>query len=279
MNTVPKVVGYVPTYNASKFIVTTLTKLADQTYPNLEIIVCDDASTDNTFEICLEFVKNHPNFSIIKNEVNLGWLKTSDQLWKQASEKSTYCFFNAHDDHPRSNFVEHLVHLLESRPNTVLAIPGMRNIYQDGVIIDSFYNAASDEVDVVKRTLQVAKRNIHHWWASYHGLHRSSAVRSIIPLCALPFGEPEFSVDLVWIIKMSLQGEFVTSNEILLEKNYLPKSVSDTWKHSSYNRLALWSAILNEIRKSSIPQKTKLKIWKKLMSLVGSKLKLRISSN
>ncbi len=276
MNNLPKVIGYVPAYNASKFILSTLEKLESQTYPNLEIIICDDASTDDTFEICQEFVRNHPRFRLIRNEKNLGWLKTSDKCWKLASEQSTYCFYNAHDDHPRQDYVDQLVELLEANPATVLAIPGMKNVYSDGIIIESFYKAASNEGDLPKRTLKVAKRNIHHWWSAYHGLHRSTTVQAILPLSPLPFGEPEYSVDLVWMVKMALQGEFVTSEKILLEKNYLKDSVSSGWKHSSFNRFALWTSILSEIRKSKITPNNKKEIWKMLLVLAGSKFKSRI---
>lgn len=278
MNTLPKVIGYVPTYNASKFIRSTLSKLADQSYQNLEIIVCDDASTDDTYEICLEFARNHPNFKVIQNEKNLGWLKTSDQLWQKASETSSYCFFNAHDDHPRPDYVSQLVGLLQAKPSAVLAIPGMKNIYHDGVIIESFYKAASDEPDVVKRTIQVAKRNIHHWWSAYHGLHRSSSIRAILPFSPLPFGERQYSVDLVWMVKMALHGEFITSSDILLEKYYLPNSVSSAWAHSKFNRLALWTAILNEIRKANIPQESKRKLWRELLFLAANKMKAKSST-
>lgn len=54
----------VPVYNASKFIIDTLSSVINQTYTNWELILVDDLSTDNSVEIINEYKKNHPNKSI-----------------------------------------------------------------------------------------------------------------------------------------------------------------------------------------------------------------------
>lgn len=55
----PLVSVAVITYNSSKTVVETLDSIAGQTYPNLELIVSDDCSTDNTVEICREWIEAH----------------------------------------------------------------------------------------------------------------------------------------------------------------------------------------------------------------------------
>lgn len=49
----------VVTYNSSKTVVETLDSIYSQTYPNLELIVSDDCSTDNTVEVCREWIDAH----------------------------------------------------------------------------------------------------------------------------------------------------------------------------------------------------------------------------
>ena len=49
----------VVTYNSSKTVVETLDSIANQTYPDLELIVSVDCSTDNTVEICREWIEAH----------------------------------------------------------------------------------------------------------------------------------------------------------------------------------------------------------------------------
>lgn len=58
-NNKPLVSVLVVTYNSSKTVVETLDSIANQTYPNLELIVSDDCSTDNTVEICREWIETH----------------------------------------------------------------------------------------------------------------------------------------------------------------------------------------------------------------------------
>lgn len=55
----PLVSVAVVTYNSSKTVVETLDSIFNQTYPNLELIVSDDCSPDNTVEICREWIEAH----------------------------------------------------------------------------------------------------------------------------------------------------------------------------------------------------------------------------
>lgn len=49
----------VVTYNSSKTVIETLDSIYNQTYPNIELIISDDCSTDNTVEICREWLDLH----------------------------------------------------------------------------------------------------------------------------------------------------------------------------------------------------------------------------
>ena len=63
------------TYNGEKYLRLQLDSLLAQTWPNIEIVVTDDVSTDNTFAILNEYAAIHAGFSIYKNTVNLGYNK------------------------------------------------------------------------------------------------------------------------------------------------------------------------------------------------------------
>lgn len=66
----------VMTYQSSKFIIEALESIKNQTWGNLELIISDDASTDNTIELCNAFVTNNKsrfiNSIIITSKVNTG---------------------------------------------------------------------------------------------------------------------------------------------------------------------------------------------------------------
>jgi len=78
----PKVSILIPVYNRVKIILQTLNSAVSQTYKNIEIIVVDNKSTDNTFEVVKEFAKYHPNVRVYQNEENIGpvrnWRKCLD---------------------------------------------------------------------------------------------------------------------------------------------------------------------------------------------------------
>ncbi len=62
----------VTTYNGEKYLQQQLMSIKSQSCKNIEIIICDDASTDNTKNIILQFAKNNSNVSYYFNETNIG---------------------------------------------------------------------------------------------------------------------------------------------------------------------------------------------------------------
>lgn len=60
-----------PTYNGARYVREQLDSILAQTYPNFEIVVIDDNSTDQTFEILKGYAK-HQNVRIFRNLENLG---------------------------------------------------------------------------------------------------------------------------------------------------------------------------------------------------------------
>ena len=61
-----------PTYNAEKFIAETLKSVQNQTYQNWEMILVDDASTDETVKIISDFVEKDSRIKLFKLEKNSG---------------------------------------------------------------------------------------------------------------------------------------------------------------------------------------------------------------
>ena len=59
-------------YNCATTLVEALDSLYAQTYQNFKIILCDDGSTDNTYQIAAEYAKKHDNIILIKNDQNKG---------------------------------------------------------------------------------------------------------------------------------------------------------------------------------------------------------------
>jgi len=71
MNNNPLVSICIPTYNTAKYLKKCLNSIVNQTYPNKEIIISDNASTDETEKIVKEYVKKY-KVKYYKNEKNIG---------------------------------------------------------------------------------------------------------------------------------------------------------------------------------------------------------------
>lgn len=67
------------TYNGERFVKEQLDSLIAQDYPNLEIIIIDDRSTDSTFDILKEYEVAHSHICVIRNEENLGFVRNFEK--------------------------------------------------------------------------------------------------------------------------------------------------------------------------------------------------------
>ncbi len=66
------------TYNRATYIAQAIDSILNQTYKNIEVIIVDDASTDNTEEVLAQY-KNNSLIKIFKNESNLGISKSRNK--------------------------------------------------------------------------------------------------------------------------------------------------------------------------------------------------------
>ena len=61
-----------PNYNCSRFITETIESVLAQTYTNWEMIIVDDCSTDNSYQISLEYSQKDSRIKVYKNDKNSG---------------------------------------------------------------------------------------------------------------------------------------------------------------------------------------------------------------
>ena len=67
------------TYNGAAYLKEQLGSLVAQTYPNIEIVVVDDRSTDDTWQILTGCANTYPQFKIHQNPQNLGFVKNFER--------------------------------------------------------------------------------------------------------------------------------------------------------------------------------------------------------
>ena len=85
-----------PVYNGGKTLERTLSSLEKQTYPNIEVLACDDGSSDRSFEILNEYAGRNGNTRIFVNTENLGLGPTLNRLVYES--KGEFCAIAEQDD-------------------------------------------------------------------------------------------------------------------------------------------------------------------------------------
>lgn len=85
MKTKPLVSVLMPVYNGGKYLEEAIESILSQTYTNLELIICNDASTDDSKDIILKF--DDARICYIENETNQGIVVTRNRLFSVARGK------------------------------------------------------------------------------------------------------------------------------------------------------------------------------------------------
>ena len=111
----------IPTYNTAKYLPACLDSIINQTYRNLEIILIDDGSTDNSYEIAKEYAQKDFRIKLI-HQKNAGQSCARNRGIKLATGK--YIGFIDSDDQIEKDFIEKLLKPF-SQQNTILSVCGI----------------------------------------------------------------------------------------------------------------------------------------------------------
>ena len=124
-----------PVYNGEKYLRQAISSILNQTYPDFELIISDNASTDETRQICLQYAARDRRIRYQCNPQNIGAAKNFNLVFKLASGK--YFKWMAHDDTVTSDFLSKCVDILEQNLQVVLCHTRVRIIdAEDRVLRD-----------------------------------------------------------------------------------------------------------------------------------------------
>lgn len=125
----------VPNYNYGHFIRQTMESAVHQTYSNIEIIVVDDCSTDDSVAIVEEYVKAYDNVSFYQNEINLGVVGNHNKAISLSNGR--YICVLSSDDYLDIHFVEECVKRFEEHPSAGMVVSAMHLVDEKGVVTDA----------------------------------------------------------------------------------------------------------------------------------------------
>jgi glycosyltransferase involved in cell wall biosynthesis len=104
----------VASYNHAGFLARRMDSLLGQTYPDIEILVIDDCSPDDSVQILRRY-ETQPKLRLVVREQNSGWVAVSNQGVDMSSGE--YVLFANCDDDCDPRMVEHLVDAMQRNPS------------------------------------------------------------------------------------------------------------------------------------------------------------------
>lgn len=117
-NVEPKVTVLMPVYNGQNYLFESIKSIQNQTFTNWELLIINDASTDNTVNIVKEYQKKDDRIRLITNETNLKIAKTLNKGICEA--RGLYIARMDDDDISLPTRLEKEVEILDKNPSTVL---------------------------------------------------------------------------------------------------------------------------------------------------------------
>lgn len=137
----------IPVYNAEKWLAMTIDSVLSQSYNNYELILIDDGSTDESSNICLEYVKIYPNIKYLSK--SNGGVSSARNAGLDLAEGDLIAFLDS-DDWLAPEFLETLVSNIGSAD---LICSGINWYGKEGINVDVLNNSKfqiDKEEDLVK---------------------------------------------------------------------------------------------------------------------------------
>jgi len=108
----------IPVYNAEKTIEKCVESIEANTYKDVEIILVEDCSKDESWKVCKELAEKYANIKCIRNERNRGVSYTRNQGLKAASGE--YIMFVDSDDWVDENYFSEFIQVFEGKKNSLM---------------------------------------------------------------------------------------------------------------------------------------------------------------
>ncbi len=212
-----------PVYNGGKHLTATLMQLLSQDYRHLELIISDNASTDDTEAICREIGSRDSRVRYYRQLTNTGIGRNWDFVCQQATGE--YFMWAAHDDQWSPNAVSALAQALAEEPEAVLAFPNNCFINDRGEsVIDC------SQLPDLAGPLPLLQRVEHVLWFEegsqkgnlVHGMMRRETIQRVGVPTLDGANFPDWGGDQLVVLAMALEGYFVHVPEAQFNKQYFP---------------------------------------------------------
>lgn len=200
----------VPIYNDAPWLRNALDHLLDQDYPNLEINIADNCSTDGSREILREYALRDQRIHLFENKYNIG-MTGNHRLVHEVSQGDYFMWGSGHD-YFEPTFVSRIMEAMQANPSVVLCC--VRTVVEDAN--KKILSTTTDGLDtrglppVERFRCFQAHQRAGGTMNIMHGLFRSEKLLQL-----KSSGLDSAAPDAIWLGELSLLGEFFQLDEVL----------------------------------------------------------------
>lgn len=155
----PLISVIMPIFNVEKFVLEATTSILNQTYTNLEIIIIDDCSTDNTYEIIEKFAQTDKRIKLYRNDKNIKLVATLNRALQYVTGE--YVLRMDGDDISEPNRVEKLYEFLRNHSDYMLVSSQVKTIDEYGKEIGC--PNLPNNLESIKKVCRYISPVLHIW--------------------------------------------------------------------------------------------------------------------
>jgi glycosyltransferase involved in cell wall biosynthesis len=195
-----------PVYNGEEFLSAAVESVLAQTFRDFEIIISDNASTDRTEEICLQYASQDARVQYHRASENHGIVWNYNQVFSLSSNE--YFMWFSHDDILAPSYLERCVEVLRKDLSTVLCFSNWGEIDETGRLLSTQKSrVAMDSPRRVERFREAIR--LDHLCEPWCGVTRSEIVKKTSLYGSFA------DYDRVMFAEVGLHGRFVEIPEAL----------------------------------------------------------------
>ena len=210
-------------FNQESFVIESLNSVINQSYRNIELIIIDDCSTDNSKKAIFSWLEKHPEIPFISNETNLGITKSFNKALQLA--KGDYIIDLAADDVLLADCVMSQVNTFKNSPFKNLGVVyGNAELISEVGSFVSYYFPINDQKKVIKK--RITGDIYENVLSDFHSMCSVSAMikKSVFDYLD-GYDESLAYEDLDFWIRASRLYEFDFIDEILVQKRIASNSL------------------------------------------------------
>lgn len=136
----PLVSVILPNYNYSQYLEQRIDSILNQTIQDIEVIMLDDCSTDNSLNIMEQYQKQDARIvAVVRNQTNSG---SPFQQWSKGIKmaKGKYIWIAEADDYADRSFLETIIEVFSKNKNIVLAKSSSHMVDETGTLLNKDYD-------------------------------------------------------------------------------------------------------------------------------------------